>query len=149
MLNSGAANRGKMLIPLLLGVVVIAAVVGVLVFGKLSSARKPPNPAPESATEALISMEEIVVNLADSKQPHYLKATIVLEVRGAQAQAETEKLMPKIRDAAICVLSTQFYHDLLVPKHRDRLKELIKKRVNTVLSKSKVVSVYFTDFAMQ
>ena len=136
MLHLARHNRGKMLIALLL-------------LGKLGSAKKSHEAHPEPVLQKLIPVEEIVVNLADASEPHYLKTSIVLEVHGAKAEHETEKLMPKIRDAAISVLSTQFYHDLLIPQQRERLKESIKKRVNAVMGESKVESVYFTDFAMQ
>lgn len=149
MLNLARSNRGKMLIPLLLGVVVIGGAAGTLIFGKLGSAKKSHEAHAEPVVQKLIPIEEIVVNLADAREPHYLKAGIVLEVHGAKAEGDTEKLMPKIRDAVISVLSTQFYHDLLIPGHRERLKESIKTRVNAVMGDSKVVSVYFTDFAMQ
>lgn len=149
MLAFARTTRGKMVIPLIVGIVVVCSGVGVVAFTKHKSAKKSHKAGPEPVVEKLVKMEEMVVNLADFREPHYLKTSITLEVRGPKAAGETERLMPKIRDAAISVLSTQFYHDLLVPERREGLKEAIKERVNTVLTESKVVSVYFTDFAMQ
>mgnify|MGYP005840269907 FL=1 len=149
MLYLAHPNRGKMLIALLLGAVVIGGAVGTLVFSMLGSANKRHGAQKEPVAQKLIPVEEIVVNLADAREPHYLKTSIVLEVHGASAEHEAETLMPKIRDAAISVLSAQLYQDLLKPQQRERLKESIKKRVNAVMGESKVVSVYFSDFAIQ
>lgn len=148
MLKLARSKQGKMLIPVLIGVVVAGAAAGTLLFGKLGSAKKHDDPE-KAAPKHLIKIEEMVVNLADSREPHYLKTSLALEVRGADVEHEAEKLMPKIRDACISVISTQFYYDLLVPKNRERLKEAIRKRVDEIMEGSEVVSVYFTDFAMQ
>ena len=144
-----ASNRGKLLIPLIAGILVVGIACGVFVFGKVASAKKHSNNKAEPEVKSMVSMAEIVVNLSGSAEQHYLKTTMVLEVLGKNGKSETDESMPKIRDAVIAALSACYFDDLLTAQGKNALKEAVKKRINGCLHESKVSNIYFSDFAMQ
>lgn len=112
----------------------------------------------DAKVEATVPMDmgEMVVNLADSGEPHYLKAKIVLEIAGGPAPAggghggeEGDQVSPKMRDAVITTLSARTFNELLTPSGKEALKESIKTSINKTLTEGKVTDVFFSDFAMQ
>lgn len=136
--------KAKMLTVIIAIALIVGVAAGVCVTKmtkKHSGGKTEPN--------AMVSLAEMVVNLADNKEQHYLKTKVVLEVNGANAEAEMEQRMPKVRDSVIAALSSCYFRELLTPDGKKRLKESVKFAVNEHLRGSKVVSVYFSDFAMQ
>ena len=116
---------------------------------KKASAKKHGTTEAAQTTKTMIPLAEIVVNLADSGEAHYAKTTIVLEVSGSSAKTEVDEATAQIRDAVISALSSRYFADLLSTAGKNALKLSIKKKINAVLHQSQVVSVYFSDFAMQ
>lgn len=146
------SKSGKLPILIIAGALILIALGGVAFLKFKGGPKKHTKEhAPVEATTTM-EMGEMVVNLADSSEPHYLKTEIVLEVLGAGGGGHGgggEKASPKVRDAVIAVLSSRTYNELLTPKGKDSLKESIKKTVNKSLGEEKVVDVFFNDFAMQ
>jgi len=145
------STSGKLLIPIIAGVLVLVALGGVcfMKFGGHGKKHGKEKPAVEAT--ATMDLGEMVVNLADTTEPHYLKTKIVLEVTGAVASAggEGEGASPKMRDAVIAALSARTFNELLTPEGKSSLKESIKAAVNKSLGEEKVTDVFFSDFAMQ
>lgn len=145
------SKSGKMLIPIIAGVLILVALGGVafMKFGPGSKSKKHVKEKPAVEAKTMVEMGEMVVNLADSNVPHYLKTKIVLEMTGATATTETDEAMPKMRDAVIETLSARSFNDLLSAQGKSALKESIKTAVNKNLGEAKVTDVFFSDFAMQ
>lgn len=142
-------KRGKAQPLFLVIVLVLVAVVGgVLLFSK-KVASSHGKPTIVEAPKTLIPLDEFVVNLADQREPRYLKVEIVIEVRGNKAKDEVTDLKPKIRDGIIQVLSSKYYSELLESSGKERLKAQLKSALNGIMEDSKVVNVYFTSLAMQ
>jgi flagellar protein FliL len=146
----------KKLIPFVL----VAVVFGGAGMGAASLLKKPAAPAhgeePEkkdgekSAEKAIVTLEDFIVNLADTSEQRYLKSTVALEMTGAPVgEEEMKKISPELRDAVLTVMSRRTMRDLQAPNGKQSLKDDIKKEINRVMGEKRVVAVYFTAFAMQ
>jgi flagellar FliL protein len=139
-------------------IIIIAAVVLVVVaggiagglyyFGKAGVAHKAAAPPPP-AIGALWPMEPFIVNLLDNQGERYLKIIMQLEVSNQLVVAELEQLKPKLRDNVLDLLTAKTYSELMDMGGKQRLRDEVAIRVNSYLTKGKVVKVYFTDFVIQ
>ena len=148
------SRSGKLLIPIIAGVLVLVAVGGVCFLKFKGNGKRHEKPKAVVAATTSLKMGDMVVNLADTSEPHYLKVNIVLEVAGRIAggggEGEGEGASPKMRDAVIEALSARTFNELLTPAGKTSLKESIKAAANKGLGdEAKVTEVFFSDFAMQ
>ena len=125
----------------------VCSVAGVAVFvfklGPMKSGAggKPPT--------SLVAVGEMVVNLADVSDIHYLKADIVLEVKGEMREAEENEVKTRVRDAIIGIVGGKKFSELIKPDGKPILKKQILAAVNERLDGIEAVDVLFNDFAMQ
>lgn len=143
---------GAMILVVVL--IIVCAVLGVAVLGK-KSPHKSKADIPEGPA-TMLSMGEMVVNLADTSETRYLKTDIVLEIHGTMPAAEGGgegggggSANAPLRDAIIGVLSSKQFAELNKPGGKDQLKEELMAAVNKRLEEAKVTEVYFNEFAMQ
>lgn len=94
------------------------------------------------------SLGDYVVNLAGSGGYQFIKASIVVEVDDQKVISELEKRNPQIRDIIIVTLREQKIEDIEDPE-ATIIKNQILTRINEVLSKGMVESVWFTQFVVQ
>jgi len=145
------ANRGKLPIVVVAVVLVVVLAGGVGVFVMKGRGAKKGGTEQKKETASL-ALGEFIVNLADQGELRYVKATIVLAVRGEPAQAghgEEKGPSPAVRDAVIGVLSSKRFAELVQTGGKERLKKDIVIAVNKRLEGGEAVDVYFSDFAMQ
>jgi flagellar FliL protein len=130
-------------------VVVAGGVLGAMYyFGKAGTAHKAAAPPPP-AIGVLWPMEPFIVNLLDNQGERYLKVVMQLEVSSQLVVAELELLKPKLRDNVLDLLAAKTYGELMDMGGKQRLRDEVAVRVNSFLTKGKVVKVYFTDFVIQ
>ncbi len=98
---------------------------------------------------SMVTLPTILVNLADPLGKRYLKMTSKLQVQGTNSKNMVQDKMPQIKDSMIMLLSSKSYRDLSSMEKKIRLKKQIVKRINQILEKSVVISVYFTQFVVQ
>jgi flagellar FliL protein len=178
--NTSAANGSSFpLVPFLIAVVlavVLAAgsIAGVLVWmfrsGRIPRASVPTTlvtPAPVAASAAksrAISMEPMLVNLADPGGQSYLRIGIVLGLeempasrdkdkkdeapaaKGSKAVDESEAAM---RDVALTIISSETAEQLLSLEGKEALKQKLKAAMDKAVPGLKVSEVFFTDFLVQ
>ena len=99
----------------------------------------------------VLSLDEFLVNLADSGNDHFLKVTVGLELdkaKGKTPEALKEDT-PLIRDAVLSSLSSKTRDQVASDSGREKLKAEIKKKVNAGLGEDDVQGVYFTNFVTQ
>ncbi len=94
-------------------------------------------------------MDPFVVNLADPKARHFVKATIILELANDDVKEEADKLLPKIRNDIILLLSSQTLEDVITMEGKIRLRDAIMARVTRILGEDSVRNVYFSSFVVQ
>lgn len=129
-------------------------------------------PAPPSFYPPL----EFLVNLADTGETHYLRATISLAVTppegaveeapapkagghggghgGGGAKADPPEIAalkvqePMIRDLIIAVISSRTLEDLSTPQGKETLKEALRQRLQSQMGLAGI-NIYFTSFTLQ
>jgi flagellar FliL protein len=147
-------KKKKPLVKIIIIAVVVLVVVaggvagGLYYFSKAGTAKKAAAPPPP-VIGALWPMEPFIVNLLDNQGERYLKIVLQLEVSNQLAVAELELLKPKLRDNVLDLLTAKTYSELMDMGGKQRLRDEIAVRINTYLTKGKIVKVYFTDFVIQ
>lgn len=154
---------GSLLVVTVIAVVLaIGGCAGVLLYlahhGKLGAASTPAPVVVVEKAEALpthnVTLEPMLVNLADDDGHSYLRLGVVLaEEQEKDAKAKEEKPAPgadaAVRDAILSVLGKKHASDLLSPDGKDTLKKELKAALDAEVPTAKVQSVYFTDFLVQ
>lgn len=97
----------------------------------------------------MVSLPNLLVNLADPLGKRYLKMGINLEVRGEKAKKTITKRMPRVKDTLILLLSSKTYDELSSMDDKLALKSQIAERLNQIVEGSVVKRVYFTEFIIQ
>lgn len=135
----------------------LALVVGLGVLIYVTSSRNGDAPRqkviePRPQLGKLEKLGSFLVNLGDTEETHYLRAVIELEENFGSAPEfgnEIGNRRSQLRDLVIATLSAKNSADLRTPEGKESLKQEIKERVNSVLSKGQISRVYFTEFAVQ
>ena len=94
-------------------------------------------------------LDPFTVNLKSSGASRYLKCTVDLEIDAPETQPEIDKRKPLIRDMIIRILSSKTVPEISTAKGKEKLKEEIKKNINTKLATGELRNVYFTAFVIQ
>ncbi|PKN77106.1 MAG: flagellar basal body protein FliL [Deltaproteobacteria bacterium HGW-Deltaproteobacteria-10] len=141
---------------------IIIAVIAVLVLGgggagayfflfksKPPAAEKKQAEAAKPQVAVFWPMEPFVVNLIDNEGERYLKVVMQLEVSDAAGLDELNMLKPKIRDSILDLLSSKTFKEMIDPIGKQRLKEEIVLKTNGLLTKGKIIKVYFGEFVIQ
>lgn len=155
-------SNKKMLIALIV-LIVLGGGIGFYVANMLT-----PKPAPKEKQEPIFftyPIQEFVVNTKDGR---FLKASIVLELNeqiplksetgGAEgkkvvlepkAKPILDALTPELRNAAIIILSSQTYQELITSQGKERLRQILFQKFNQIVGRDIVKDVYFTSLVMQ
>jgi flagellar basal body-associated protein FliL len=118
--------------------------------------RKPKPPQARKRETTTVDLGEFLVNLADKGESRYLKTEIVIEVSGAgrlgagrHGGEGSDPSLARARDAALSVLCSHTYDDLMGEQGRDLLREELAARIAQELPGSTVHEVLFSSFVMQ
>lgn len=149
-----SGGNKKLVIILVAALAVVLVAGGVVVMTLLNSQKAQAEPDPATVNGAVYSMEEpMTLNLSDGK---FLKMNMAIQMSKAGDEALVEAGgdpavgpdLSKARDAAIGVLSTYKYDELLKPEKKaeaqKKLGDEVKQRYE-----GEVIDVYFTEFVMQ
>jgi len=134
-----------------MGFLVMAIVAGGVLGGKyyMDQAAKKEAAQKSASAAAVWPMDAFIVNLMDNGGERYLKVVLQLELSDPEVVAELKEIKPKLRDAVLGILSSKSLKDISTTEGKQRLKEEITYRLNSYLSKGKILQVYFTDFVIQ
>ena len=152
-----------LMVGVVTAVLAVGACVGALMYlgrhGKLGNVSAAPEASPVKTEKAAdvptrnVVLEPIVVNLADEEGRSYLRLGVtVTEQVEKDAKAEEKPAAGSdaaLRDAVLSVLGRKRSAELLAPGGQQALKEELKKSIEAQVSKSKVQSIYFTEFLVQ
>ncbi|MEM7286129.1 MAG: flagellar basal body-associated FliL family protein [Actinomycetota bacterium] len=94
-------------------------------------------------------LEELVVNLADQDELHYLRVGVGAVLSIDFALADVEPMLPKVNDIVIDVVSQKTFTELRIPGSTTALKEEISAAVAEAFPEGEVVRVIFTTYVMQ
>lgn len=95
------------------------------------------------------TLDPFIVNLLDNSGTRYLKLTINLEFTDSGGPDEVAAQAARIRDSLIILLSSKSYADIGTVEGKYQMRDEIVARVNELMKKSRVKTVFFTDFVIQ
>lgn len=95
------------------------------------------------------TIEELVVNLADRDEVHYLRVGVGVVLEAGIAVADIEPELAKINDVVIDIVSTKTFDDLRAPGATADLKNELSEAARAAFDDERVVRVIFTNFVMQ
>jgi flagellar FliL protein len=126
---------------------------GVIMMTKANPEQKPreENPMPGP----MFAIEDMTYNLGEPGR--YTKAAMQIEINTADLDEkerpafleEVRARMPHIRDLIISEISGKTYRDVSTPEGKEQLKEELRLKINTVLSRGEIKEVIFTGFSVQ
>jgi len=94
-------------------------------------------------------VEGVIVNPAGTGGRRFLSTSIGFKMASPKASALIEARQAIVRDALITILSSQSIPELSDFKQKERLRKLIKMRVEKLLETKDIDAVYFTEFVLQ
>lgn len=97
----------------------------------------------------LYSLDSMVVNLADTDFPRYLKIKIEMESEEPKENEEFIRRSTQLKDAILVLLTSKTYADISDSTGKNRLKEEMILKANEIFEKFKVKAVYFTELVVQ
>jgi flagellar protein FliL len=128
-------------------IVVTAGAVGTVYYKKFFNKK---DQVEQQAPQAAIwPMDPFIVNIQDQGADRYLKIIIELDISDKNCIEELNQLKPKLRDNVLDLLSSKTYKAIMDISGKQRLREEIMLRLNSFLTKGKIVKVYFTEFVVQ
>jgi flagellar FliL protein len=147
---------GKIKLPVLVVLVAVLAVGSGLAVAKVAKGnggkQKTTTTAAEEKKKELgkfVTLDPFTVNLAGGT--NYLQTAIAFEIKSENAELakEIEERKPQINDSVITILSAKSLEQIDTAEKREKLKDEIKKAVDSMLSYGKIERVYFSTFIMQ
>jgi len=146
-------KKGSLMKWLIIGVagfIIIAGCIagGVLYFQHATEGKG--NQKTEKAGPGVLwALDPFIVNLADNNSERYLKVVMQLEVSGQEDPKALDEFKPKFRDCILDILSSKSCGELMDVSGKQRLREDISVKLNSLLTKGKIKRVYFTEFVIQ
>jgi flagellar protein FliL len=106
---------------------------------------------PPSTSEVgpTLSLDPFVVNLDEAGQSRYLKVTMMLEVSSKDVIVKITKGQQLIRDAILSHLSGLKLADTLGVAAKEKLRNDVIAKIDTILGPGKVRRVFFQEFVVQ
>lgn len=161
--DKAAEGGSKKKLLIIIGALVLLLLIGGGVAGWFFLKPEPPPPeevdpgltvpVPElmQSTEIgpMVNIEEFVVNIISGDSPHYVKASLTVELTSEDVQPEVEQRMPQVRDAVLLLIGNKTYEELQDLQGKRQLKAELKSKINSFLQNGKVRAIYFTNFVVQ
>ncbi len=119
-------------------------------FGKAFAHRDQKKSNGVEQVRSVLILEPFLVNLADAEEVRFLKATFQLGLAGDPSEdAKNAVIIAAVRDSIISLLSSKTADQILTSSGKEKLREEIRVRINSISPKLKVLEVYIVDFVVQ
>ncbi len=100
--------------------------------------------------KAVLNLEPFLVNLADKENIRFVKTTFQLGLEEEpDEEAQSPVAIAAMRDTIISLLSTKEAEHILTAQGKNKLREEIRTKINSIAPKIKVLEVYIVDFVVQ
>jgi flagellar protein FliL len=100
--------------------------------------------------KATLALEPFLVNLADKEESRFIKTTFQLGLAEEPSEeAKNSVVIASIRDSIISLLSSKTAEQILTPEGKNKLREEIRSRIQSIAPRIKVLEVYIVDFVVQ
>lgn len=97
----------------------------------------------------MYKMDTLIVNLADRGGKRYLRTTMQLELDNPDLIEEIDLRLPQLRDAVLMILPAKNYADIGTTEGKIALRDEIIAKMNAILKKGQITTIYFTEFVVQ
>lgn len=97
----------------------------------------------------MYKMDTLIVNLADRGGKRYLRTTMQLELDNPDLVEEIDQRLPQLRDTVLMILPAKQYADIGTTEGKIALRDEIIAKMNTILKKGQITTIYFTEFVVQ
>ena len=108
-----------------------------------------PNLAQQAEIGPMVNIDEFIVNIISADTPHYVKASLTVELSNEAVKEEVEQRMPQMRDAVLMLIGNKTYEELQDLQGKRQLKAELSNKMNSFLQAGNVKSIYFTNFVVQ
>ncbi len=150
-------NKKKLYTIIAAAVLLVAAVAGAAAYFFLRTPAETGEPKEtaipgltEQATVGpMVNVDEFIVNIISGDAPHYVKASLSLELTNLAVVDEVNLRMPQIRDSILLLIGNKTFEELQDLQGKKQLKAEMQTRINAFLQTGKVQSIYFTNFVVQ
>lgn len=153
--QEGGKSKKTLIIIIAVVILLIGAGVGAfLFFGGEEEKLSPEQEQAELEKQAqqvgpMVNIDSFIVNILDDQESRYLKAALTLEVTSEEASMELTQRLPQIKDAILLLVGNKTFSELNDLEGKMQLRAELINKVNGILLKGKVKSIYFTDFVVQ
>lgn len=103
----------------------------------------------EEAIKPTYKMDTLIVNLADQGGKRYLRITMEMELSAPEVLEEITKRLPQLRDTILMILPSKQYADISTTEGKTALRDELIAKINTILKKGTVTTIFFTEFVVQ
>ncbi|MFC1855033.1 flagellar basal body-associated protein FliL, partial [Thermodesulfobacteriota bacterium] len=101
----------------------------------------------------LVEFEQFMVTLENdvqiNKEPAYFILKITVEVHSELLKEEVERSKPQIRDAIVSILATKTLSKINDTAGKLKMKNEIRKEINSFLHIGRITDVYYVEFRYQ
>lgn len=108
-----------------------------------------PNLEKQAEIGPMVNIDEFIVNIISADTPHYVKASLTVELSNEAVKEEVEQRMPQMRDAVLLLIGNKTYEELQDLQGKRQLKAELSNKMNSFLQAGSVKSIYFTNFVVQ
>lgn len=96
-----------------------------------------------------LDLDPFIVNLADPRVKHFLKASVTLELADESAKADLEKRIANVRNDILLLMSSKTIEEVMTLEGKIRLRDEIGARVGRIVGPDRLLNVYFSQFVVQ
>jgi len=158
--DGAGKNKKSKLTPLVLLTIIVLLLCGGGFYAYITFLAPKPAPVgeklagvkPEQLKDAvgeMFPLDQFVVNLSDPMGKRYLRLTITLELDSREAVERATKMVPKLRDMVIVLLTSLTFEEVMTPEGKVQIRDELLERFNQILRPDRVRNIYFTDFVVQ
>lgn len=136
--------------PLIIIIAVVATagiMLAVMSMGLLSSGKNAKEPEPPK--EYTFSVGDFTDNLSETGYKRYIMVSLSVGYTEQTLEAELTEKLPQISDTINSVLRSKKIDDIDTPEKTDIIKKEMMDRINGLLSKGKLVNIYFNKILIQ
>ncbi len=117
--------------------------------GETPAEEEPEEEETEVTIGPMYKMDTMIVNLADRGGKRYLRTTMELELNSSEVVEEIDKRLPQLRDTILMILPAKQYADISTTEGKLALRDEIISKMNAILKKGQISTLYFTEFVVQ
>lgn len=103
----------------------------------------------ETAIRPTYKMDTLIVNLADQGGKRYLRVTMEMELSAPEVLDEITKRLPQLRDTILMILPSKQYAEISTTEGKIALRDELIAKINSLLKKGTITTIYFTEFVVQ